>query len=201
MRPVGREEIATALGIPLHRAKFHLDRLADEGLLGVDYQRISGRDGPGAGRPAKVYHRRNTAIETSLPHRRHDVAATILADALTEREVGEKADGAVRVAARGAGVRTHLRSRQRCATEEEALALLSRHGYEPQVEEAVIVLRNCPFEKLRRTHPELAREMSVAYVDGLLNGEGGARWQVTVSTGGDGTHLLVSPVEATPRCP
>ena len=30
---VGREEAAEAVGVPVHTAKFHLDRLADDGLL------------------------------------------------------------------------------------------------------------------------------------------------------------------------
>jgi len=33
--PVGREQAARALGIPVHQAKFHLDRLEEAGLLKV----------------------------------------------------------------------------------------------------------------------------------------------------------------------
>ena len=51
---VGREEAAEAVGVPVHTAKFHLDRLADDGLLDVEFQRRTGRTGPGAGRPAKL---------------------------------------------------------------------------------------------------------------------------------------------------
>ena len=56
-RPVGRDEVATALGIGRTLAAYHLDRLAKEGLLSVAYARRSGRTGPGAGRPAKLYER------------------------------------------------------------------------------------------------------------------------------------------------
>src|SRR6185437_10558045 len=53
--PVGREQAATAVGVPLHVAKFHLDKLEADGLLDSEYSRPPGRSGPGAGRPAKRY--------------------------------------------------------------------------------------------------------------------------------------------------
>ncbi|HEY9378556.1 MAG TPA: helix-turn-helix domain-containing protein, partial [Jiangellaceae bacterium] len=56
-RPVGREESARALKITRALATFHLDRLAAAGLLESGYRRLSGRVGPGAGRPARVYWR------------------------------------------------------------------------------------------------------------------------------------------------
>jgi predicted ArsR family transcriptional regulator len=36
-------------------AAFHLDRMASTGLLTVEYRRLTGRSGRGAGRPAKLY--------------------------------------------------------------------------------------------------------------------------------------------------
>src|SRR3954449_6016107 len=73
--PVSREQAAEAVGLPLHSVKFHLDRLVDEGLLEVEFRRLSGRRGPGAGRPAKLYRRARTEISVSLPARRYDLAA------------------------------------------------------------------------------------------------------------------------------
>ena len=54
---VSRDQAADAVGLERATAAHHLDRLAADGLLDVDYQRISGRRGPGAGRPAKLYRR------------------------------------------------------------------------------------------------------------------------------------------------
>jgi predicted ArsR family transcriptional regulator len=51
---VGREQAAREAGVPVHTARFHLDKLVEEGLLAVDHRRLTGRSGPGAGRPAKV---------------------------------------------------------------------------------------------------------------------------------------------------
>ena len=45
--PVGREEAAQHAGITARLAAFHLDRMADAGLLAVEYRRLSGRAGPG----------------------------------------------------------------------------------------------------------------------------------------------------------
>ncbi|HEX5016726.1 MAG TPA: helix-turn-helix domain-containing protein, partial [Actinomycetes bacterium] len=54
---VSRDEAAEALDVARSVAAFHLDKLADAGLLEVKYERTSGRTGPGAGRPAKLYGR------------------------------------------------------------------------------------------------------------------------------------------------
>src|SRR5690554_1534537 len=79
---VDREQAAAAVGVPRHTAKFHLDRLADEGLLDVEFRRLSGRTGPGAGRPAKLYRRSNRQFSISLPERRYDLAGHVLATAI-----------------------------------------------------------------------------------------------------------------------
>ena len=59
---LGREEAARIAQVPPHVARFHLDRLVDEGLLRVEQRRLTGRTGPGAGRPANVYLRADTEV-------------------------------------------------------------------------------------------------------------------------------------------
>ena len=54
---VSRETAAAALGLSRSVVAFHLDKLADLGLLDVEFRRPEGRGGPGAGRPAKLYRR------------------------------------------------------------------------------------------------------------------------------------------------
>ena len=80
--PVSREQAAAAVGVPLHSAKFHLDRLVEEGLLDVEFRRLSGRTGPGAGRPSKLYRRSSRQLSVSLPERRYDLAGEVLASAI-----------------------------------------------------------------------------------------------------------------------
>src|SRR5262245_18074991 len=66
---VSRDEAADAVGLQRGVAAHHLDRLADEGLFEVGFQRRSGRTGPGAGRPAKVYRRARRDFGVTLPRR------------------------------------------------------------------------------------------------------------------------------------
>src|SRR3954452_14917889 len=80
--PVSRDQAAAGIGVARHVAKFHLDKLAEDGLLATEYQRPPGRTGPGAGRPAKVYRRADYEIAVSLPERRYDLAAHVMADAI-----------------------------------------------------------------------------------------------------------------------
>lgn len=79
---VGRDEAAEAVGLAKHTVSFHLDRLATEGLLEVEFRRLTGRSGPGAGRPSKLYRRSRQEFAVSLPPRRYDLVGDILAAAV-----------------------------------------------------------------------------------------------------------------------
>src|SRR3954447_8578270 len=68
--PVGRDQAAAGVGVPRPTAKFHLDKLVEEGLLEAESRRLSGRVGPGAGRPAKVYKRSDRQLSVTVPERR-----------------------------------------------------------------------------------------------------------------------------------
>src|SRR3954464_11035711 len=80
--PVSRDQAAADVGLARHTVKFHLDRLVDEGLLETEYRRLSGRRGPGAGRPAKLYRRSTREFDVTLPERHYDLAGQILAEAV-----------------------------------------------------------------------------------------------------------------------
>ena len=81
---VSKDEAAAAMEVPRSVAAFHLDRLVTDGLLTAEYRRLSGRRGPGAGRPAKLYRRADGEFSVSLPDRRYDLAARLLAGAVDE---------------------------------------------------------------------------------------------------------------------
>ncbi|MBN9326463.1 MAG: helix-turn-helix domain-containing protein, partial [Cellulomonas sp.] len=116
---VSREQAATALGMPLHSAKFHLDRLVEEGLLEVQFRRLSGRSGPGAGRPSKLYRRSDREVSVSLPERHYDLAGDVLATAI-DRALGDGTpiDQAVRETAAAQGRRLAAASTAQGATDE-----------------------------------------------------------------------------------
>src|SRR6476646_7865865 len=88
--PIGREEAAQVAAVPLHSARFHLDKLVDAGLLEVSYARISGRSGPGAGRPAKLYRRSAVEVAVSLPRRSYDLVGSVLASAMERKMTGDE---------------------------------------------------------------------------------------------------------------
>lgn len=170
--PVGREQAAEAMGIPLHSAKFHLDRLVEEGLLEVEFRRLTGKSGPGAGRPAKLYRRSPRQISVSLPERRYDLAGEVLAEAVDRsmREATPVAE-AVREAATGAGRRMAESSRRDGSQIQQTAEILSEHGYEPRVSQEgdEICLANCPFDRLAREHTELVCSLNHALVSGVLD--------------------------------
>ena len=84
--PVSREEAATGTDVALHTAKFHLDKLVDDGLLDVEYRRPPGRGGPGAGRPSKLYRRSSLEVLSASPTVHTSLAGRLLAQAITVAE-------------------------------------------------------------------------------------------------------------------
>jgi predicted ArsR family transcriptional regulator len=172
-RPVGREEAAKALGITRALATFHLDRLAAGGLLEPGYQRLTGRAGPGAGRPARVYRRAPEDFSVTLPERRYERAAELFASAL-EGVGGGSLPDALRRAATSLGSQLGSRSRRR-APEQRMLSALEEGGYEPVTDATgTIRLRNCPFDALVADHRALVCGTNLAMAEGIVRGAGAA---------------------------
>jgi predicted ArsR family transcriptional regulator len=159
--PVGRDEVATSVGIGRTLAAFHLDRLAEGGLLDVSYARRSGRTGPGAGRPAKLYRRSAAEHEVSLPPRRYLAAAALLAEVVEQSGVDEPLLSAARRQGRSAAAARH-----------DLVEVLTDQGYEPVRRDDSIVLRNCPFHRLARDYPPLVCGMNLALIEGIVQGLG-----------------------------
>src|SRR5919107_2773504 len=80
--PVSRDDVAAAVDASRSLVAFHLDKLVDSGLLRTSFRRLTGRTGPGAGRPAKLYERSDQQLEVSLPAREYELAAHLLLQAL-----------------------------------------------------------------------------------------------------------------------
>ena len=173
--PVARDEAADALDVPLHRAKFHLDRLAADGLLDVEFARLTGRSGPGAGRPSKLYRRADRDIAVSLPEREYELAGRLLAEAIAESgRTGTpvlEALGQV-AAAQGRSVGQAARVTADPPTSDAlhiACAALAEHGYEPRIDHGSATLTNCPFHTLAESHTDLVCRMNLALVEGLVD--------------------------------
>jgi predicted ArsR family transcriptional regulator len=177
--PVDRDTAAAAVGISRSLAAFHLDRLAEAGLLEVSYQRRSGRSGPGAGRPAKFYRRlADAAVEVSLPPRRYELAARLFAAGIDRTAGGRDATlGAARDAGRSAAeaVPARVRSGARAGARRALLGLLKDRGFEPRADaRGEIELGNCPFRDLTADHRDLTCGANLALVSGLAESIHGA---------------------------
>jgi predicted ArsR family transcriptional regulator len=169
--PVGREDAAEAVGIGRTLAAYHLDKLAEQGLLTTTYRRPEGRGGPGAGRPAKLYAAPGGEVSVSIPARDYEFVARLLAEA-AEADPSVGTEPALHAAAGRAGSRLAARLREQ-AGGTSLLDALALRGYEPFEDEAgVIRLRNCPFHRLAADHRDLVCGMNRAYVEGLLEGLG-----------------------------
>lgn len=177
-RPAGRDEAARAVGVSRALAAFHLDRLVEGGLLVAEYRRLTGRTGPGAGRPAKLYSRAPRDVAVSLPDRRYETAARVLADAM--EQMSPEAPPPLREAARKAGrvSGTAAKSRigpraSRIRTRTALVAALREQGYEPtETDGGEIRLGNCPFDALVDDHRDLVCGMNLALASGFLEGLG-----------------------------
>ncbi|MFE7393985.1 helix-turn-helix transcriptional regulator [Streptomyces sp. NPDC057582] len=163
--PVSRDEAAEALGLARQTAAFHLDRLADESLLDVVYERRSGRTGPGAGRPAKLYKRSSKQVTVSLPERHYELAGRLLAQALEESEAtGEPVRSVLHRKAHELG--TQLAG----PGQADVFAVLEENGFEPRGDGDAIVLGNCPFHALAREHTQTVCGMNLHLLRGVLKG-------------------------------
>lgn len=158
--PVSRDDAAEAVDVSRQVAAYHLDRLAGDGLLEVEFRRLTGREGPGAGRPSKLYKRSDRVHQVSIPPRRYELAARILLDAARE---GHLEAGALTDVARRTGEEIGQVGLE---------AALEATGYEPVTEDGETRFRNCPFHVLRDRDRETTCGLNLALVEGMVEGSG-----------------------------
>lgn len=201
---VGRDEAARATRVSRALAAFHLDRLVAEGLLTASYRRRSGRTGPGAGRPAKLYARAEGEISLSFPERRYELAARLLARAVA-RAPGTAAaravDGAAAAYGRALGHEARARAGGRPRAAQlvtAALALLTEQGFEPVRDpKGVIRLRNCPFHALAVECRDLVCGMNLSLLRGVIRGLAGSGLTAVLDPQPDRCCVVLKPRPAT----
>jgi len=190
---VSRGEAADAVGVQRKLAAFHLDKLAEDGLLEVSYRRLGGRTGPGAGRPAKLYRRSSRQYELSLPPRAYELAAELLAAVVEEggdeRTLREQARRAGEGLARGRGGGAARPGEDPLGP---VAALLAEQGFEPYREGGELRLRNCPFHSLARHYPVLVCGMNRALAGGVLAGLGAAGLAARLDPRGDDCCVVIA---------
>ena len=173
---VSRGEAADALGLRSGLVAHHLDRLAEDGLLDVEFRRLTGRSGPGAGRPAKLYRRTDREYVLTIPPRNPALLGELLAvavatagegaEAVRERLV-EVAGEAGRAAAGRVRAGRSDRDRRRAL-----LGLLASYGYAPHPVDGALSLANCPYEPVSEQVREVVCGTNLALVGGAAAGVG-----------------------------
>lgn len=163
--PISKDEASEAIGLPRTTAAFHLDKLVEMGLLDVVHERRSGRTGPGAGRPAKLYLRSGEQIEVSLPDRRYEAASHLLTDSLLEAQTTGEPPREILIR------RAYEWGEDLASTANgDVVQALENLGFEPRQDGTTVVLGNCPFHSLAQKHTQLVCGMNLCLISGLLDG-------------------------------
>jgi predicted ArsR family transcriptional regulator len=155
--PVSRDQAAEGVGVPRHQARFHLERLAADGLLSTSHARLSGRTGPGAGRPSTLYRRSPRELAVTIPAREYELAGRLLSDAVAEsvRTGGPVLDEVHRSFA-GYGQAVGRAAPPSDGDPLDATAqVLAGHGYEPRRDGDEVHLHSCPFHALAQAQTDL----------------------------------------------
>jgi predicted ArsR family transcriptional regulator len=175
-RPLSRDEVAARAGVGRPLAAFHLDKLADAGLVEVSYAREPGRGGRGAGRPAKRYADARRQVALTVPERHYELLGHILARAIDNAGPEESARCAAERVAGEVGAEVgakHRRTRRAATTVLDVAELLSGFGYEPETVTAhEVALRNCPFHAVVSSARDLVCHVNHAFVTGVTAGLG-----------------------------
>jgi len=159
---VSIDDAVRATGTPKSTAAMHLDRLVELGVLTVAFERRTGRTGPGAGRPAKVYTAVGIEVAASIPARDYELMGEVLAAALEAVE----ASGSVADAVRGAAASQGEALIEQHGDVERALIAV---GYEPVTgDDGVVSLTNCPFHRLAGAHGQLVCRANLALVGAMV---------------------------------
>jgi predicted ArsR family transcriptional regulator len=176
--PVSRDEAAESLGLARSTAAFHLDRLADERLLAVQFKRLSGRTGPGAGRPSKLYVRGAGEVAVTVPERRYELAGELLLAAIEESAGSGEPVGAVLQ-------RTAHRAGRALGADGGSLEeVLEQNGFEPRLDgEGGLLLGNCPFRRLAQLHTETVCQLNLDLLGGVAEGAGERRHTMVLDPG------------------
>lgn len=157
---VTKDEAAEGVGVSRQVAAYHLDRLAEDGLLDFEFRRLTGRSGPGAGRPSKLYRRSDRVYDVSVPARRYELMARVLLEAVRGAQVD--------LAALADVARRTGRELGESGLEEA----LAATGYEPATEGGETRFHNCPFHRLRDQDRDTTCGLNLALVEGMVEGSG-----------------------------
>ena len=167
-------------------AAYHLDKLAQAGLLSTQYQDPQGAPIPGPGRPAKLYHRSESEFSVSVPPRHYELLANLLVQSV-QRDPTGKVRRAMGEAAEQAGRDAAAIARSRLSANEDPSTILTDAlrscGYQPSVgASGEIELRNCPFHRVAQANQDIVCGLNLRLIQGLVEESGCDRLQTTLAS-------------------
>jgi predicted ArsR family transcriptional regulator len=182
-QPVTADDLAASRGIHRNVARGRLERLVGAGLLIPEFERRSGRSGPGAGRPAKAYRVAPDVPPLELPPRRYETLLGLLVDSLPARRLGQVGAEFGRSLARGFRKRSTLGGAL-----ANACAALRRAGFhaivvEADEEEGLVATASCPLRPVVRANGR-GRELDHGLWEGLVERLLGTEAAVVAETAG-----------------
>lgn len=161
-QPVTADDAAAVLGVHRSVARSRLERLARAGVLATSFARRSGRTGPGAGRPAKLYSPAPEAQALEFPARR---LPALFARILDRLPADGREEALLRAGedfgcdlARAAGLRPSATVEDGLERVCAAVRSLGFHAALESVDEdvAVITTPTCPLRPLVTERPAAA---------------------------------------------
>jgi predicted ArsR family transcriptional regulator len=165
-KPLTADEVAEKLDVSRSVARWRLERLVEAGLATVEFERRSGRSGPGSGRPAKTYAAAPETAAVEFPRRHYEGLVGRLVDALPQRGRVKHLDRAGYAFGLELGQAARLRPAATIRASLDRLCRgLGRLGFQAAVEsvsdgEAVIVSATCPMR------PVVVAETDARALDG-----------------------------------
>ncbi len=172
-RPITADDLAREKRIHRNVARARLERLVGAGLLVVDFERRTGRSGPGSGRPAKTYAVAPQLDSFEFPGRQYETLLGFVLEALPAKRRPEQLRSIGIAFGEELARSTRLRPAKTLATGSERVCEAVRTlGFQASVREAsgttvVISTPTCPLRPLVRAHPE-ASEVDQGMWAGLV---------------------------------
>lgn len=187
-------DVAAVTGVHRNVARRRLERLAAAGLVTTSFERPSGRTGPGAGRPAKMYAPAPETSAVEFPERHYPELVGLLVDSVPQRRRSEVGARFGTVLAAAAGVTSE---RDPAAGLEGLCEAIGRLGFQARLDavetgHAEIVTPTCPLRPLVVANPAVA-ELDHAVWRGLV---AAAVEGVEVDDVGCTTHDCLEPCAA-----
>lgn len=178
-------EVAERFGLHPNVARMHLGKLEQAGLLATGLRKLKG-----GGRPARLYSLSGQVSSFDIPPRRYDLLSSLALAALAQHGSDNDLMGICRDAGRAEGHRYLAEQGKPKSSSKKSSADLVRRvaeqqGLLPEVrwdgDELDVQVRNCVFQEIAATRPDLVCPMHRAFFEGLVDAVVGEVRDVSVA--------------------